>query len=143
MSGTVEMKRIFAPLAKARTWSASLHLLLDMPLGIAWFVIAVVGLSVGVGLVALALVGLAILAATVFAGRLIGIVERARADALLGIQVTPPPARVRPKGTWAGLRSFLTDPVGWKGLGYGMLMLPLGIVNFTVVVTLWAIAIAG
>src|SRR6476646_6572638 len=112
MSGTAEMKRLLAPLARARTWSASLHLLLDMPLGIAWFVIAIVGLSVGVGLVALALVGLAILAATVVAGRLIGIVERARAHALLGIQVTPPPARVRPKGTWAGLRSFLTDPVG-------------------------------
>jgi signal transduction histidine kinase len=143
MSGTAEMKRLLAPLAKARTWSASLHLLLDMPLGIAWFVIAIVGLSVGVGLVALALVGLAILAATVFAGRLIGIVERTRADALLGIQVTPPPARARPKGTWAGLRSFLTDPVGWKGLGYGMLMLPLGIINFTIVVTTWAIALAG
>jgi len=45
MSGRAEMKRIFAPLTKARTWSASLHLLLDMPLGIAWFVIAIVGLS--------------------------------------------------------------------------------------------------
>ncbi|MBK5331377.1 MAG: sensor domain-containing protein [Ilumatobacteraceae bacterium] len=143
MSGTAEMKRIFAPLAKARTWSASLHLLLDMPLGIAWFVIAIVGLSVGVGLVVVALVGLAVLAATVFAGRLIGIVERTRAEALLGIQVTSPPARVRPEGTWAGLRSFLTDPVGWKGLGYGMLMLPLGIMNFTIVVTMWAIALAG
>jgi signal transduction histidine kinase len=79
----------------------------------------------------------------VFAGRVIGIVERARADALLGIQVTPPPARVRPKGTWAGLRSLLTDPVGWKGLGYGMLMLPLGIINFTIVVTTWAVALGG
>ena len=78
-----------------------------------------------------------------FAGRLIGIVERTRADALLGIQVTSPPARVRPEGTWAGLRSFLTDPVGWKGLGYGMLMLPIGITNFTIVVTMWAVTLAG
>jgi signal transduction histidine kinase len=137
------MKRLFAPFAKARTWSASLHLLLDMPFGIAWFVIAIVGLSVGVGLVVVALVGLVILAATVFAGRLIGIVERTRADALLGIQVPPPPARVRPEGTWAGLRSFLTDPVGWKGLGYGVIMLPIGIVNFTIVVTMWAVALSG
>ena len=137
------MKRIFAPLAQARTWSASLHLLLDMPLGIAWFVIAIVGLSVGVSLVVVALVGLVILAATVFAGRLIGIVERARAETFLGVKVSPPPARVRPEGTWAGLRSFLTDPVGWKGLGYGMLMLPIGIINFTIVVTMWSIALAG
>ena len=137
------MKRMFAPLAKARTWSASLHLLLDMPFGIAWFVIAIVGLSVGVSLVVVALVGLVILAAAVFAGRLIGIVERARAEMFLGVKVSPPPARVRPEGTWAGLRSLLTDPVGWKGLGYGMLMLPIGIMNFTIVVTMWSIALAG
>ena len=79
MSGTAEMKRIFAPLAKARTWSESLHLLLDLPLGIAWFTIVVTGLSLGVGLVPLALIGLVVLVGTVFAGRLIGIVERARA----------------------------------------------------------------
>ena len=45
------MKRLFAPLFRARTWSASLHLLLDLPFGIAWFVITIVGLSLGVGLV--------------------------------------------------------------------------------------------
>ena len=67
---------------------------------IAWFVIAIVGLSVGVSLVVVALVGLVILAAAVFAGRLIGIVERARAEMFLGVKVSPPPARVRPEGTW-------------------------------------------
>jgi signal transduction histidine kinase len=137
------MKQIFAPLAKARTWSASLHLMLDMPFGIAWFVIAIVGLSVGVGLVVVALVGLVILAATVFAGRLIGIVERARASALLGLQVPAPAARVRPEGNWPRMRSFLTDTVGWKALGYGVIMLPVGIINFTTVVTMWAVALGG
>ena len=38
------MKRYFAPFTKARTWTETLHLLLDLPLGIAWFTI-VVGLS--------------------------------------------------------------------------------------------------
>ena len=137
------MKRIFAPLVRARTWSETLHLLLDLPFGIAWFTIVVTGLSLGVGLVFLALVGLVVLAATVFAGRLIGIVERARAAALLGLQVAPPPARERPEGNWQKMRSFLTDTPGWKGLGYGALMLPVGIVNFTVAVTMWALAVGG
>jgi signal transduction histidine kinase len=137
------MRRIFAPLARARTWSASLHLLLDLPFGIAWFVIAVVGLSVGVGLVVVALVGLVVLALTVFAGRVIGIVERARASALLGLHVDPPPARLRPEGTWPRMRSFLSDKTGWKGLAYGVIMLPIGIINFTVVVTMWALALGG
>ncbi|HEY0520025.1 MAG TPA: sensor domain-containing protein, partial [Ilumatobacteraceae bacterium] len=96
---------------------------------------------VGAGLVVVALVGLAVLAATVFAGRLIGIVERARAAALLGLRVPPPAARVQPAGHWAQIRAFITDRPGWKGLGYGLIMLPVGIVNFTVVVTLWAVAL--
>ena len=54
------MKRLFAPLTQGRTWSSSLHLVLDLPFGIAWFVITVVGLSVGVGLVPFALVGLVV-----------------------------------------------------------------------------------
>ena len=138
------MKRVLAPLARARTWSESLHLLLDLPFGIAWFTIVVTGLSLGVGLVVVALVGLLVLAATVFAGRLIGIVERARAAALLGVEVPAPPPRAESEQrTWPRLRAMLTDQPGWKGLGYGALMLPLGIINFTVVVTMWSLALAG
>ena len=137
------MKRLFAPLVRGRTWSETLHLLLDLPFGIAWFTIVVTGLSLGVGLVFLALIGLFVLAATVFVGRLIGIVERARGAALLGLEVLPPPARERPEGHWPKARSYLTDPPGWKGVGYGALMLPVGILNFTVAITMWALAVGG
>ncbi len=139
------MKRLFAPLFRARTWSESLHLLLDLPFGIAWFTIVVVGLSLGAGLVVVALVGLVILVATILTGRLIGIVERARARALLGVDVQPPsPSRWRAEqGAWRRIKAALCDGPGWKGLGYGLIMLPMGIVNFTVVVTLWSVAFAG
>jgi signal transduction histidine kinase len=138
------MRRLFAPLARARTWSESLHLLLDLPFGIAFFTTAVTLLSVGVGLVFVALVGLVVLAAAVFSGRLIGIVERARAKVLLGIDVVAPPQRsTASQGNWQRMRTLLHDPPGWKGLGYGMLMLPIGIVNFTATVTVWALALGG
>ena len=139
------MKRLFAPLARARTWSETLHLLLDLPLGIAWFTIVVVGLSVGVGLVVLALIGLVILVATVFTGRLIGIVERARAKVLLGIEVPPPqPSRWRAEqGHWPQMKAALGDVPGWKGLAYGLIMLPIGIMNFVVAVVMWSVAFAG
>ena len=38
-------------------------------------------------------------------------------------------------GDLGGLALVLTDPPGWKGVGYGMIMLPIGIINFTIVVT--------
>jgi signal transduction histidine kinase len=138
------MKRLFAPLVRGRTWSASLHLLLDLPFGIAWFTIVVVGLSLGVGLLPLALVGLLVLMVTVSMGRVISAVERARAQALLGVTVPPPGPRVEaPAGSWRHMRTLLHDPAGWKGLVYGLVKFPIGIFNFTVVVTLWAVALGG
>jgi signal transduction histidine kinase len=138
------MKRLFAPLARGRTWSASLHLLLDLPFGIAWFVITITGLSLGVGLVPLALVGLFVLMATVAMGRVISAVERTRAKALLGVTVLPPgPRELASEGSWRRMRTFLHDPAGWKGLVYGLVKFPLGIMNFTVVVTMWSVALGG
>ncbi|HSB87878.1 MAG TPA: sensor domain-containing protein, partial [Ilumatobacteraceae bacterium] len=138
------MRKIFGPLASRRTWSETLHLLLDLPLGISWFTIVVTGLSLGGGLVVLALIGLAILAATVMFGRLIGVIERARARALLSTTVTPPPRRsTGQQGAWKQFKAFMADVPGWKGLAYGLLLLPVGIFNFTVAVTLWSIALAG
>ena len=120
-----------------------MHLLLDLPFGIVWFVVIVVGLSLGVGLIPLALVGLVIVAVTVYAGRVIGIVERTRAGALLGVHVDPPPPRSRPADTWPRIRSYFTDRPGWKGLLYGLIKFPIGIMNFTIVITLWAVAFGG
>ena len=137
------MKRFFTPYTRARMWLETLHLLFDLPVGIAWFVLIVVGLSLGVGLIPFALIGLVILGATVYGGRLIGVVERSRAHALLGLEVPPPAARRQPEGTWAKIKSYLTDQPGWKGIGYGLIMLPVGIVNFTVMVTIWSVAMTG
>jgi signal transduction histidine kinase len=141
---TGTLRRIFGPLASARTWAETFHLLLDLPLGIAWFTIVVTGLSLGAGLVPLMLIGLLVLAVTVLIGRLIGIVERARAAAFLGTDVLAPPARQpSPPGAWARFKNVMSDAPGWKGLGYGALLLPVGIMNFTIAVTFWSVGLAG
>jgi len=49
--------RIVAMLRDARTWTTLAYFLLMLPLGIAYFVIAVVGLAVGVGFVVAPLLG--------------------------------------------------------------------------------------
>ena len=41
------------------------------------------------------------------------------------------------------MRSLLRDQPGWKGIGYGLIKLPLGIINFTSVVTMWSVALGG
>ena len=136
------MRRIYGSLLTARPWRQTAHLLLDLPLGIAWFTIVVTLLSVGGGL-AVTIVGIPLLAASVLAGRWIGSFERGRTRALLDDTPTAPaPFRRRP--TWMQtMFAALGDGTGWKGLLYGLVMLPWGIITFTVAVTIWSIAIGG
>ena len=138
------MKRIFGPVFRRRTWSATLHLLLDMPLSVVWFTIVVTGLSLGVGLIPLMLLGLPVMAATVLIGRAIGSAERARARALLGASITPPEKRRKGgPGAWVRFKAVMGDTPGWKGILYSFVMLPIGCITFSLAITMWSVALAG
>jgi hypothetical protein len=89
------------------------------------------------------LIGLFILAGNGVRRPPIGIVERARAKALLGLDTSPPAHASTQEARGRLMKAFLTTSPGWKGIGYGLLMLPVGIANFTVMVTLWSVALVG
>ncbi len=134
------MKRLIAPLLSARTWRETVHLLLDLPVGIALFTWAVTMMSLGVGL-AITVIGLPLLALTVVSGRWIGVLERWRARVFLDEEVPAPFPLPPTTGSWQRIRSGLSDRAGWHGLAYGLVMLPWGIITFTVAVTMWSIAL--
>ncbi|GCE04501.1 sensor domain-containing protein [Dictyobacter aurantiacus] len=120
-----------------------LYLLLSFPLGIIYFVILVVGLSVGLGTV-IVWIGLPILLLTLLAIRGIAIMERDLAANLLQMPMPyiPPRQPVEGKGKllrW--LRGSLSDAVTWKSMIYMLLKFPLGIISFVLVVTLPLIAL--
>jgi signal transduction histidine kinase len=109
------------------TWRHVLYLLLAFPLGVAYFVVLVTGISLGGGLAVL-LVGLVVLAATVLATRFMAGVERALAGRLLGVPI-PRPAHMDPGLTLRQrAASLLRDPVTWKSVVFVALKLPTGIV---------------
>jgi signal transduction histidine kinase len=115
----------------AATWRNVLYLLLALPLGIAYFVVLVAGWSVGAGLAVL-IVGVAILAATVVAWRLMAGIERGLARRLLRVPI-PQPAHMAPGLTaWQRTRSLLRDPVTWKSLVFVVLKLPLGVLGVAI-----------
>lgn len=120
-----------------RTAKRSVSAVLDGVLGVVWFTWVVTMLSLSVGL-AITLLGIPLLALAVLSGRVIGAVERARARRLLGVEVPAPAALVLPSGAWPWLRRALGDVTGWKGLAYGVLMLPWGLLAFTVTLTVWS-----
>ncbi len=131
---------LYGPLATARPWKRSVHLLLDLPLGIVWFTWAVTLLVTGGGLL-ITLVGIPLLAFTVMSGRWIASVERARSRALLDDDPPAPAPLVHEPGAWPWTKAALTDRAGWKALGYGLVMLPWGVLTFTVTVTVWSLAL--
>jgi signal transduction histidine kinase len=117
---------------RAATWRHVLYLLAAFPLGLAYFVVLVTGMSVGVGL-SVILVGLLVLAATVIASRVMAGVERGVARRLLGIEI-PRPAHMQPGLTpWERARSLLRDPVTWKSLVFVGLKLPAGIIALALI----------
>ncbi len=134
------MKRILAPLLSSRTWRETAHLLADLPVGIALFTWAITMLSLGAGL-AITIIGIPLLALTVVSGRWIGVMERWRAATFLDVD-TPAPLPLQSRtGVWPRIRQGLGDRAGWRGLLYGLVMLPWSIITFTFTVTMWSVAL--
>jgi signal transduction histidine kinase len=115
-----------------QTWLNVAYLLLAFPTGLAYFVVLVVGITVGAGLAVL-IIGLAILLATLAAWRAMAALERVLARALLGVPIAPMPDR-RGLPFVEQVRVWLRDPVTWKSLVFVALKFPLGVVSFAAVV---------
>jgi signal transduction histidine kinase len=112
-----------------------LYLLLALPLGIAYVTILAVGLSAGAGL-AVILVGLVLLLATVFALRAMAAIERMLARRLLRIAIHPPIEAGIDLSWRQRVQLWLRDPVTWKSLVYLLGKLPMGIVAYALIALL-------
>src|SRR4030095_14776443 len=83
-----------------RTWKETIHLLLNMPIGIATFTIVVTGFALGFGLL-ITLVGIPILIALLYVSRAMGWFERGRAKLLLDLDVPRPYRPDTTRDRWA------------------------------------------
>ncbi len=112
------------------------YLLLQFPLGIAYFVFLVVGLALGAALVPI-LIGFPLLFAMLLAATSLGKRERRLAHNLLGIAI-PDPILPNLDGQpfWRRITTQLRDQVTWTILLYLVLKLPLGITSFAVTASL-------
>jgi signal transduction histidine kinase len=118
---------------RPQTWLNLAYLLIALPFGIAYFAVLVVGGSVGAAL-AVVIVGLGILLATLAASRGMAAIERGLARVVLGVPIAMPPD-VRSQKPLERIGRWLRDPMTWKGLVFVALKFPLGIVSFAVVCT--------
>lgn len=138
------MNWLLDPYRELHTYRVVCYLLLGLPLGIVEFVAIVTGLSMGLGLL-VTFIGIPVLVLTFLGVRAGAAFEREIAIALLDAPM--PRQQQRPNRSsglfWSRLRELVTDKETWTGLAFLLLRLPLGIIDFTVVVTIVGIAFGG
>ena len=135
-------RRFFGVVAEAESYRNLAYLLLGLPLGTAWFTVLVTGISVGVSLLAVALVGLPILFGLWYVVRACANVERSVANGLLGQHLAHAPLHGRETGNlWRRLRSMTNDRDRRRELSFLALRFPVGLVTFTTAVTLFTTAV--
>ncbi|MEV7117922.1 sensor histidine kinase [Kitasatospora griseola] len=120
----------------AEMWQRVQHELLNFPIGLAAFTVMVTLLSAGLGM-AVTVVGLPLLAFGLTCCRLFGRLGRARARVSLGSRVAEPGPLVATRPGPAGwVVASLSDGLSWRSALYCLLMLPWGILSFTVTLVL-------
>jgi lysylphosphatidylglycerol synthetase-like protein (DUF2156 family) len=141
-AGQIAEGGIFAALASKQTYLNFAYLLLSFPLGIFYFVLLVVGLSLGVGLSIIG-IGLLILLAVLVAMRSLANWERLLGIWLLGAHIPPPAPRPEPwEHPLIALRRYLTDSYTWKSLIYFVVKFPLAIATFVITIFLVSFTLA-
>ena len=125
-----------------RALRETVQLLLDLPFGILGFTLVVTGFSLGVGML-ITLVGIPILVGTLLAARGLGLADRARANWLLRLDVPRPERRPPATGFFRQLIAPMRDSANWKASAYLLIALPVGVVNFSVAVTIWTTALSA
>ena len=137
----VSKKRgFFGVVAEPRSYLNIVYLLLAFPLGTFYFVFLVTGLSLGFGLI-ITLFGVPILLLVFKGSWALCRFEREVAITLLNEDIPLSVSRPASGGLWSRVKALLKDRVTWTGVLYLFLKFPLGIVTFTISVTLIAVTV--
>ncbi len=120
------------------------YVLLGFPLAVLSFSIIVTGLSAGVGLLVV-FVGVPVLVGSVFVARVFADIERFRYPAVLRQpRARPAYRKAAPDAAWwRRLITPLGDGQSWLDLTHAVARFPIAVVTFVIVISWWAVAIAG
>ena len=132
--------RFFGVALDPHTYGSLFYMLLALPLGIFYFTWAVTGVSLSVGLAVL-VIGIPFIILFVSTVYALSLVEGRLVETLLGERMPRRPhAPAREGGFWDKVKDILSEPRTWSTLQYQVLMLPLGILYFTAVVSLLSLS---
>lgn len=136
------LQKLFIVFTRPQTYLNLVYLFLTFPLGIIYFTVLITGISLGIGLM-IVWVGFLILVAVLALSWAFTIFERQLAINLLHISIPQKPSTAVPGETILHqLKRLVTNSQTWKGMLYLFLKFPLGIITFSVAVTLLAVSLS-
>jgi uncharacterized membrane protein len=135
-------KRFFSVYLDPRAYTSIFYMLLALATGILYFTVVVTGLSLSFGFAVL-IIGIPFFLAFIGITRVIALGEGRLIEAVTGERMPRRPMHPGPPAGWlTRIGEMLSDVRTWTTLLYMLLMLPLGIVYFTVAVTGLAVGLA-
>jgi hypothetical protein len=125
-----------------RAYASLFYMMLTLATGILYFTFAVTGLSVSASLV-IVIIGIPLLVLFIGMTRVMALAEGRLIEATTGERMPRRPVHPGPpKGFMARITDMLGDPRTWTTLVYFVLMLPIGILYFTMAITGLALGIS-
>ena len=134
--------RFFGVLVDPHTYGSLFYMLLSLATGIVYFTWVVTGVSLSVGL-AILIIGIPFAILFIGATRVLALVEGRIVEVMLGERMPRRPVYTDRSLPWLQrIGAMFTDPRTWGTMGYFLAMQPLGIVYFTVAVTMLSLGAA-
>jgi len=128
--------RIFGVYIDPRTWGSLLFMFITFITGIIYFTWAVTGLSLSISFLIL-IIGLPFAILFLLSVQGLALLEGRIVEALLGVRMPRRPLFAQPGLNWLErLKALVTDKHTWISLLYMILQMPLGVIYFSVNVTL-------
>src|SRR5690606_27616626 len=133
--------RFFGVAADPRAYTALFYMVLALATGIFYFLWVVAGISMSSGFAVL-IIGIPFIILFFGSVRILSLVEGRLVEVMLGERMPRRPLySVRGRSIWQRIGDMFTDPRSWSTLLYMLLMLPLGIIYFTIAVTLVSVGV--
>ena len=139
----MHVPRFFTEPFRLRTWKETGYALAALPLGVAWFSIFLTLGTTSISLIVF-VVGLPLLALTMWLVRVAARIQREVANVLLDARIAARPTVPAPEGQsrWRRLLEPVLDPADWRALAYLLLFaFPIGLGLFIAAVVLWSVAL--
>jgi hypothetical protein len=124
-----------------RAWGALLYMVISMLTGIIYFTWVMAGLYLSIGLLIL-VIGVPIAYFFLLSFRGIALVEGRIIEGLLGVRMPRRPIISNPNSKWLDrVKTLFKDGRTWLTVLYMFMMMPLGIIYFTIAIVLFALSV--